>query len=93
MMMGAGWAGPWLVMMVIPLLMVLGVLGFVAWSLGGGRSHWGGRDRPARLGDRREDPLAILQERYASGAIGREEFERRLDVLLGTEPGGVADSL
>ena len=87
--MGAGWAGPWLVMMVIPLLMVLGVLGLVAWSLGGGRSPRVGRDRPARLGDRREDPLAILRERYASGAVDREEFERRLEVLLRTEPGGV----
>ncbi len=91
--MGAGWAGPWLVMMVIPLLMVLAVLGFIAWSLGRGRSPRVGPDRPARPGDSREDPLAILQERYASGAIGREEFERRLEVLLGTEPGGVADSL
>ncbi len=85
MMMGAGWAGPWLVMMVIPLLMVLGVLGFVAWSWRGGRSG-----PPLRMAGR-EDPLAILRERYAGGAIGREEFERRLEVLLRTEPGGVTD--
>ncbi|WP_200531251.1 SHOCT domain-containing protein [Halorubrum sp. LN27] len=32
-----------------------------------------------------EDPLATLRERYASGEIGEEEFERKLDRLLETE--------
>ncbi len=32
-----------------------------------------------------EDPLATLRERYATGEIGEEEFERRLDRLLETE--------
>ncbi len=34
-----------------------------------------------------EDPITALRERYASGEIGDEEFERRLDRLLSTEPG------
>ncbi|MCL7417214.1 MAG: SHOCT domain-containing protein [Halalkalicoccus sp.] len=33
-----------------------------------------------------DDPLAVLRERYARGEIGEEEFERRLDRLLETEP-------
>jgi len=32
-----------------------------------------------------EDPLETLRERYATGEIGEEEFERRLDRLLETE--------
>jgi uncharacterized membrane protein len=32
-----------------------------------------------------EDPLATLRERYATGEIGEEEFERRLERLLETE--------
>jgi uncharacterized membrane protein len=32
-----------------------------------------------------EDPLATLRERYATGEIDEEEFERRLDRLLETE--------
>lgn len=31
------------------------------------------------------DPLATLRERYATGEIGEEEFERKLDRLLETE--------
>jgi len=34
---------------------------------------------------RTEDPLATIRERYATGEIGEEEFERRLDRLLETE--------
>ncbi|MFW6317220.1 MAG: SHOCT domain-containing protein [Halorubrum sp.] len=32
-----------------------------------------------------DDPLATLRERYATGEIGDEEFERRLERLLETE--------
>ena len=32
-----------------------------------------------------DDPLATLRERYATGEIGEEEFERKLDRLLETE--------
>lgn len=33
-----------------------------------------------------DDPLSVLRERYARGEITEEEFERRLDRLLATEP-------
>lgn len=40
-----------------------------------------------------EDPLETLRERYATGEIGEEEFERRLDRLLETEePGARIDA-
>lgn len=36
--------------------------------------------------DAGDDPVAVLRERYARGQIDEEEFERRLDRLLATEP-------
>ncbi|MFC6863607.1 SHOCT domain-containing protein [Halomicroarcula sp. GCM10025817] len=33
-----------------------------------------------------KDPLATLRDRYARGEIGDEEFERRLERLLESEP-------
>jgi hypothetical protein len=33
-----------------------------------------------------EDPLATLRDRYARGEIGDEEFERRLERLLESDP-------
>lgn len=36
--------------------------------------------------DAGNDPVAALRERYARGQIDEEEFERRLDRLLATEP-------
>lgn len=36
--------------------------------------------------DGEDDPLAVLRARYARGEITEEEFERRLERLLATEP-------
>jgi uncharacterized membrane protein len=36
--------------------------------------------------DVEDDPLSVLRERYARSEITDEEFERRLDRLLATEP-------
>jgi hypothetical protein len=33
-----------------------------------------------------DDPLATLRDRYARGDIGDEEFERRLELLLESDP-------
>jgi len=33
-----------------------------------------------------DDPLTVLRDRYARGEIDRDEFERRLDDLLETDP-------
>ena len=40
----------------------------------------------------REDPLAIVRERYARGEIDHAELERRLEGLLRSEPTGLARS-
>ena len=40
-----------------------------------------------------EDPVQVLRDRYATGEIGQEEFERRLDDLLATEERDGDDSL
>jgi len=41
--------------------------------------------RPTSTTATNENPLATLRERYATGEIGEEEFERKLDRLLETE--------
>lgn len=40
-------------------------------------------ERATRRGGRRESPEAVLKRRYADGELTREEFERRLDDVLG----------
>ncbi|WP_050032819.1 SHOCT domain-containing protein [Halorubrum halophilum] len=45
-------------------------------------SNGASADEPVSVAD---DPLATLRERYATGEIGEEEFERKLDRLLETE--------
>lgn len=45
-----------------------------------------GEDESRPVTDSDDDPLSALRERYARGDIGDEEFERRLDRLLATEP-------
>ncbi|MFB6194185.1 MAG: SHOCT domain-containing protein [Halobaculum sp.] len=46
--------------------------------------------------DDEEDPVAVLKRRYAAGEISREEFERRLDAVVGgateSDRPGSADS-
>lgn len=61
--------------MVLPAIAVVALL---AW--GGstsGRAWWTRRDQDAN----QRSALQILEERFASGAIDREEFERRREVL------------
>ncbi len=94
------WGGPgawWPLMMVMPLVMVsIGVVMMLVVTRGrsGRRDGWlsslGGHRALAEptpeLPQPREDPLAILRERWARGEIDMEEFERRLDQLVRTEP-------
>ncbi|MFC6904069.1 SHOCT domain-containing protein [Halalkalicoccus tibetensis] len=44
------------------------------------------REPPAGARTADDDPLVVLRDRYARGEITEEEFERRLDRLLATEP-------
>ena len=75
-MMGQPGAMPWFgwLMMGLWLLVLLGLILLVVWAA-------------RRLGDRgggpaRETPLAILQQRYARGEIGPQEYERMHADLL-----------
>ena len=83
------WGGPgpwWPLLVVIPLVM-LTAIAFMAWMM---RGMFGfGRDRDTRREldtPKREDPMVILRERYVRGEIDTEEFERRLDGLLRSDP-------
>ena len=51
---------------------------------GFGSSHPAGEQRSAQPA--REDPLAIVRERYARGQIDHAELEQRIEGLLRSEP-------
>lgn len=66
-----GWGG-WLAMTLSMLVFWGGLLLLVAWAV-----------RRFAPGPRSSDALRILEERFATGEIDREEFERRRSVLEG----------
>lgn len=73
-----GW-GQWLLMSV----MMLAVLGLVAW---GAIALWGaarGGGEVGRLADATGEPEEILARRLALGEIDAEEYRARLDALHG----------
>lgn len=93
-----GWSGPsawWPLMIVMPLVMLAGFV-FLAWMVGGmlgvgprsaRRAHHDLQPQADRQeSGGREDPLAVMRERYARGEIGHEEMDRYLDRLLRTDP-------
>ena len=77
---GMMWFG--LLMMLFGLLILVGVILLAAWAIArftsGDRPQLGG---PANSPD---DPLLVLQRRYARGEIDREEYERVRSDLSGT---------
>lgn len=58
----------WILMLLFWALVILGVAALVKWLAGG----MGENRRPPEKG-----ALQILEERYARGEIGREEFEQK----------------
>ena len=71
------WFG--LLMMLFGLLIVVGVILLAVWAIT--RFTDGDWPRPGGPATSPEDPLLILQRRYARGEIDREEYERvRLDL-------------
>ena len=95
MMTGIGSGGFWPVLLIMTLMMLIGVAVLVyairggRWRLAGGpggpRSTLpGGEREQAQLSG--PDPLVVLRERYAAGEIDEQEFERRIETLLRTDP-------
>lgn len=50
------------------------------------------RSADRRSGERTDDPIEMLRERYAAGELTDDEFQRRLDRLLETEGIGRPES-
>ena len=63
---GMGFGGPGMLLFLI-------VVGLVVVMLG----RWLGSDSTGRSDGRTKNALEILEERYARGEIGREEFEQK----------------
>lgn len=58
----------WIFMVLFWVLVILGVAALIKWLAAGGA----GEQRPSG-----KTALQILEERYARGEIGREEFEQK----------------
>jgi putative membrane protein len=75
-MMGGGMMGVWFLMMLFGLLAFIGIILLAVWAVtrlsGNERMRAGGASASASA----EDPLVILQRRYARGEIGRDDYER-----------------
>lgn len=65
-MWGTGWGGGMAMMVLFWLLLIA----IVVWFFRSAESR-------ASPGSRHETPLEILQRRYASGDIGRDEYEQK----------------
>jgi putative membrane protein len=73
-MMGGGMMWVWFLMMLFGLLVFGGVVLLAIWAVT--RLTGGDRSQPGTAANSPEDPLVVLQRRYARGEIGREEYER-----------------
>ena len=69
---GMMWLG--LLMMVFGLLIFAGIILLAIWAVTRLTSSERGRSRESA--NSAEDPLVILQRRYARGEIGRDDYER-----------------
>lgn len=70
------WHGGWWFMWIIPIGFLIV---FAIFLLRGGPACWRGRDR----GESRESALDILDRRYASGEITKEQYAEMKRVLKG----------
>jgi len=69
---GMMWLG--LLMMVFGLLVFVGIILLGVWAVT--RLTGSERSRSSGPANSAEDPLIILQRRYARGEIGRDDYER-----------------
>lgn len=74
LMIGSGGA----LMMLVMIVFWIGVLALVVLGV-----RWLLREGSVSPTDRTEDPIRLLERRFAAGEIDREEFEQRRRTLLG----------
>jgi len=72
--MGGGMMWVWFLMMLFGLLVFIGIILLGVWAVTRLTGSEGLRAGSASASA--EDPLAILQRRYARGEIGRDDYER-----------------
>ncbi len=84
-MMGGGLVWFWLLMMLFGLLVFAGIILLAVWAIT--RFAGSDRQRATSTPGLPEDPLTILQRRYARGEITREEYERIRSDLKGSGMG------
>ena len=58
-------------------ILAIVVVALFVWGAGSGRAFWARGDQDAE----ERSALRILEDRFASGEIDREEFERRRAIL------------
>ncbi len=73
----------WLPVMLFGYVVVVPLVALLYGDEEDRREWWNDEDTETELAS--EDPLETLRERYAQGELTDEEFERRLERLLGTE--------
>lgn len=80
-----GWGGGWLMMiigMVGFFLFLMGMIFLIRWFMNGPSNHeWQRYDHLHYNRYNREDAIEVLQRRYASGEITKEEYEKILNDL------------
>lgn len=81
-MMGGGMTWFFFLMMLFGLLVFVGIILLAVWGIT--RLAGTERLRPSNTSGAQEDPLTILQRRYAKGEITREEYERIRSDLKGS---------
>jgi putative membrane protein len=76
---GWGWGWGWMTMMMVVMVLFWGAVIFgVFWLVRGtARGEWAPRETPAK----KENPVEILNRRFAEGAITPEDYQARREVL------------
>ncbi len=72
--------GGWIVIMALFLLLVIALLVLAGWGI-----LRLTQQKPPAAPVSPDDPMAILNRRYAKGEIGREEFERIRSDIAGAK--------
>lgn len=70
---GDGHMGGWGWLIVVPMAVMMGGMGWMMWSMMRGTGSHGSSSA--------EDPVEVLKSRYARGELTTEEFQERLSTI------------